>query len=88
MVPVAYIRNFNILSVEFLLDFVFVIDTVFKEPAALDFPAIVDAATGGNAYAQDRAQGARGDNGKSCQNCGFHILKIEKTPGGARRSFV
>ena len=44
---VAYVGDFHIVPVEFLLDFIFVIDTVFEEPAALDFPAVVDAATGG-----------------------------------------
>ena len=44
---VAYVGDFHVVPVEFLLDFVFVIDTVFEEPAALDFPAVVDAATGG-----------------------------------------
>ena len=49
MVPIAYIGDFHVFAVEFLLEFVFAIDAVFEEPAALDFPAVVDAATGAKA---------------------------------------
>ena len=81
MVSVAYVWNFHVVAIEFLLDFVFAVYTVLEKSAALHFPAVVDAATGGSARAQDQAQCARGGNGKSFQKCGFHIPKIEKNAG-------
>ena len=81
MVSVAYVWNFHVVAIEFLLNFVFAVYTVLEKSAALHFPAVVDAATGGKARAQDLAQCARGDNGKTFQKCGFHIPKIEKNAG-------
>ena len=81
MVSVAYVWNFHVVAIEFLLDFVFAVDAVFEKSTALHFPAVVDAVTGGKARAQDQAQCAHGDNGKTFQKCGFHILKIEKNTG-------
>ncbi len=49
MVAVTYIGNFDIVSAEFLRDFFTIVDAVLDESAAFDFPAVVDAATGGEA---------------------------------------
>lgn len=49
MVLVSDVRDFDIVSAEFLRNFVLPVDAVFKESAAFDFPAVVDAATGSKA---------------------------------------
>ena len=79
MVPIAYIGDFHVFAVEFLLEFVFAIDAVFEEPAALDFPAVVDAATGAKACGKKDCDSSYGCRGKKGQISKTHNPKIEKT---------
>ena len=76
MVPIAYIGDFHIFAVELLLDFVFAIDAVFEEPAALDFPAVVDAATGAKACGKACGKGV--DAKARCAKMKVHSDKAKK----------
>jgi len=54
MVAVANVGNFNIVSAQFLCDFLAIVDAVLDKTAAFDFPAVIDAATGGKACCDER----------------------------------
>ena len=100
MVLVSDIRDFNIVSAEFLRNFVLPVDAVLEESAAFDFPAVVDAATGGKACGNPcnpdesccelcRPCMACNLCAITCQKGELHVFKIEKTPGlDTRRSLV
>lgn len=54
MVVVAYKWNFDIVFVEFLRCFGFVIDAVLEKSTAFDFPTVVDTAASGKACNDER----------------------------------
>ena len=56
MVVVAYKWNFDVIFVEFLRCFGFVIDAVFEKSTAFDFPTVVDAAASGQACNDERSE--------------------------------
>ena len=66
MVLVSDVGNFYIVPVQLLRDFFAIVDAVLEESSALDLPAVVNAATGGKAYAENRTQDACCNNGKLC----------------------
>ena len=81
MVTVPNVGNFDVISLQFLRDFLTAIDAVLEVTAAFDFPAVVDAAASGQAcYCC-----AKNDGGGSCEECPAtcqklktHAFKIEK----------
>ena len=66
MVVVPDIGDFHVVTLQFLCDFLTVIDTVLEVTAALDFPAVVDAATGSQASNDTRDEKKRCE---LCENC-------------------
>ena len=63
MVLVSDVGDFYVLPTELLSNFFAVIDAVLEETAALDLPAVVNAATSGKACAEHCAQDACSNNG-------------------------
>ena len=61
--------NFNIVSAEFLLYLVFAVYGVFEEPAAFDFPAVVDAAACGEVCGDTRDDDSCGELREPCGSC-------------------
>lgn len=66
MVVVPDIGDFHVVTLQFLCDFFTVIDTVLEVTAALDFPVVVDAATGSQASNDSRDEKSRCE---LCENC-------------------
>ena len=80
MVAVAYKGDFDIVFVEFLRNFVFVVDAILEESTALDFPTVVDAAASGEACGtyEDSGENRCEECLATCQKTKTHIRKIEK----------
>ena len=81
MVIVPDIGNFDVVSLQFLRDFLTAIDAVLEVTAALDFPAVVDAAASGQACyrcAKNDGGGSSEECTATCQKLKTHAFKIEK----------
>ncbi len=69
MVIVPDIGDFDVVSLQFLRDFLTAIDAVLEVTAALDFPAVVDAAASG--------QACNDEWGENFKRTRVHFIKIK-----------